>query len=255
MPSVRFNLNWKLTLFTAFFLPILISLGFWQLNRAQEKITILENWASQQDQAAIPIEKLSPSLLHYQPEVNFEGRFDTDHYWLQEGITLQGRVGYLVLMRVITTTGQNVLVNRGWVAADLDRNILPEISSSDALQSFQGRARSPSAAPMTQESHNPIERWPHRILEIELELMGQQARTTFSPFVVDLSADHPSSFHVIPRKLNASPEKHRGYAFQWFMMAATLVILWLITNTNLMSVIGKKTSTSKHTPSNNDSSN
>jgi len=213
-------------------------MGFWQLQRANEKVTILENWASQQHGQAIEPKNINTQNIINEPQVEFIGSFDTQNYWLQEGKIINGKAGYLVLMRAHTNKGLNILVNRGWVPANPDRSILPTIPTTSNIQYIHGRARIPSQAPMTKESQNPLKTWPHRILEIEVDLMSQQAGVPLSSFIVDLSEDSPSAFLVTKRRLNMTPEKHRGYAFQWFMMAGTLAILWLITNSNIIKLTG-----------------
>lgn len=41
--SFQWQWNWKVLLFTAFFLPLTINLALWQLDRAGEKAQLLEN--------------------------------------------------------------------------------------------------------------------------------------------------------------------------------------------------------------------
>lgn len=245
MLPIQFSINWKLTCFTAFFFPLLIYLGIWQLNRAEEKRTILENWAGQQaaetsldEHSAVSLGDTVDSSIPQGKLVEFTGTFDVDHYWLQEGKIFQSQPGYLVLMRVTTTTGDNLIVNRGWVPANPDRRILPAIIANQSLQNFKGRIRIPSEAPMTSETSNPLNQWPHRILELELDIMSMQAGVALKPFIIDLVEDDPNSFTVLKRKIPISPEKHLGYAVQWFMLATTLGILWLIANSNIASLLG-----------------
>ncbi|MEJ2417044.1 MAG: SURF1 family cytochrome oxidase biogenesis protein [Exilibacterium sp.] len=42
--SLRFKFNWKISALTIFLLPVLVCLGFWQLQRAQEKRNLLAEY-------------------------------------------------------------------------------------------------------------------------------------------------------------------------------------------------------------------
>ena len=48
-----------------------------------------------------------------------------------------------------------------------------------------------------------------------------------------LEADSPAALRTGWEIVTVSPEKHRGYAVQWFMMAAALVVLSAFANSNL----------------------
>ncbi len=45
--SRRWQFDWRLLVFSGVFLPLLISLGVWQLNRAAEKTSLLRTWNSE----------------------------------------------------------------------------------------------------------------------------------------------------------------------------------------------------------------
>ena len=43
----HWQFDWRLLVFSGLFLPLLISLGVWQLNRAAEKTALLETWQAE----------------------------------------------------------------------------------------------------------------------------------------------------------------------------------------------------------------
>lgn len=88
----RFHLNWKITLFTAVLFPFLVYLGVWQLGRAEQKQTILQEW--QQQQAKPPVE-FSPILNSNDQfrRVWLNGTIYPDKYWLIENKTMYGKQG------------------------------------------------------------------------------------------------------------------------------------------------------------------
>ena len=64
----RWEANWKILLFVLLVVPILIKLGFWQLERAEEKTTLQERYAKQQMALPVPLSTLNSSdKLAYKP--------------------------------------------------------------------------------------------------------------------------------------------------------------------------------------------
>ena len=49
----RFDFEWRITLFTMLVLPLLVGLGVWQLQRAQEKASVEASWEARQNQAPL----------------------------------------------------------------------------------------------------------------------------------------------------------------------------------------------------------
>ena len=219
------KLNWKLSLFTFGLLPVLIYLGFWQLDRAEQKRTLLQNWQRQQAQPMRPLSKVWHDNQVSGP-VSFRGSFEADRFWLHEAQILDGRPGYHVYMMAISEYGQIVLINRGWIPSNPDRSIKPSVNTPDTLINISGMARSPSNLKLVDERNNPVSSWPHRVLEIDLKLIEEQSGTQIPDWVIDLDADNEAAFIVSPRTINISPQKHHGYAIQWFAMAAVLLFLW-----------------------------
>ena len=77
---------------------------------------------------------------------------------------------------------------------------------------------------------------------IEAELLAGALGTPVFPHTIRLDAGSPGALTVSWPLMNASPDKHMGYAVQWFAMAVTLLILTLIANSNLISWLKSKSS-------------
>lgn len=243
---LKFNLNWRLTIFTAAFLPLLIGLGFWQLNRAEEKRIILQQWQQQQILAPKKLLGVTKQQLEKHQKVSFVATFAEEKYWLLEARMHQGQPGYEVLMPARLTSGEWLLINRGWLRANPDRRNLPFVESPKMQIEMWGEVREPPEAALVDERDNPLQSWPHRVLEADIALMSQQFDEHLAPFIVALDADHPSAFVVESKPVNMPPEKHIGYATQWFAMATVLSILWLLSNTNILSLMGMNSTKNKN---------
>jgi cytochrome oxidase assembly protein ShyY1 len=57
------------------------------------------------------------------------------------------------------------------------------------------------------------------------------------PWELRLAPDQPGGFRRDWPVVNVSPEKHRGYALQWFTMAAALLLLFVFRSSNLLSLV------------------
>ena len=137
-------------MFSAVLLPMFLALGWWQLQRADEKTAIANQWQERQQQSPRPlllIDAKEPQDWAYLP-VQLSGEFDPDHYFLLDNRIHQGKFGYEVLaIMTLADSKQAVLVNRGWVAADSSRQTLPKIDPIDGRQTVQGHVYVPPGTP------------------------------------------------------------------------------------------------------------
>lgn len=232
---LKLTLNWRLSLFTALLLPVLVTLGFWQLARADEKRELLAQRQQQRAEPPYVMSRLPSQPLETYQKIRVEAAFLPKQYWLLEARIYQGRPGYEVFMPARLASGELIVVNRGWLKADLDRRVMPTIETSTTRQWLWGETRKPVQTALVSELDNPIQAWPHRVLEVDLGIMAKQLGQPLSSFILALDEDHPSAFIVQSAAVNMPPEKHQGYAVQWFSLAFALCVLWLVTNTNLFS--------------------
>lgn len=240
-----FDFEWRLTLATALLVPLLIALGFWQLERAEEKRALASR--HEQRMAQPP---LSPKEIMALPEVERADRqvaaqvtFSADDYLLIDNRIRGGRVGFEVV--AMTRTEDLVLpVNLGWVAGDPGRRELPTVALPTSQQSIEGRVYVPSSVPyaLAEESYPPalpsiiqslaLARWAPAIYE-------QQGLPVF-PHEVRISSQSPLARVTEWPIVNQTPAKHMGYAVQWFTMAAALSLAFLFRSTNVWTLIRRR---------------
>ncbi len=235
-------------LFSVLMLPLLISLGLWQLQRAQEKATIQETWRAQQALAAVPLQDLVDV-----PELNFRrvsirGEFDAEHYWLLENRILDGQLGYEVLMpfRLDADSAAAgitvVLVNRGWVPAGAYRDQLPEVHTPAGPLTLSGSLVEPSDNQFITEVATPASHWPRKILEVDLDSLSTSLgeigyASDIYKRVLRIDAENIAALQVHWQPVNMTASKHQGYAVQWFSMAVALLILTLFANSNIAELL------------------
>lgn len=240
--SFSWALNWKICLFSLLLLPLLIGLGFWQLQRAEQKATLQELLIQQQDLpplawvagASVPTD----ASEYLYRRVTMQGQFNQRQIWLLENRIRHGRVGYEVLTPFYLANGGAVLVNRGWIAGTGYRDQLPQVPPAQT-QSISGNLVTPSKNSLLQQEL-VADAWPQTVLQIDLEQMQALLATPLLPWVLQVDPEHASALDAQWSNINMPASKHLGYAWQWFAMAVALVILTLFANSNLGQVLSQR---------------
>lgn len=241
-----------------------ISLGNWQTRRAGEKLAL----QALRDQAlALPPLVLDAAALEAPAQllgrrVIAQGQFLEQYTVFVDNRSYRGQAGFHVLTPF---QGEGlprpILVLRGWTAQDpAERSRLPVMGGSSAtvrlealaqadLDQVLELAKAPPPGPQDRLWQNAsvvaMARWsglsllPLVLRQTEeqtqaaaqprtgelLQTAGEPqapgaATTPASPGAVRLVRDWPSP--------GAGVDKHRAYAFQWYSMAATVTVLWLV---------------------------
>lgn len=216
---------WFLGLFLLFF-PLMIGLGVWQLSRAEEKRHLLAVYQQQRELPAISVFSLAEDDDKFFRTVSVRGRFDTDRYWLLDNRSYEGLNGYEVLMPLMTEQ-QTLLVNRGWVAAPPQRQQLPEFITPTRVVNVRGLLYHKNENAWFKHSKSDLAvDWPKRVLQLETLSASQALNTELYPLLLRLEADSEAALKVNWQPVISGPEKHIGYAIQWFLMATTLLCLF-----------------------------
>ena len=154
----------------------------------------------------------------------------------------RGRFGYEVLsVLLLEETGHAVLVNRGWIAGDSARRSLPSVPEVRGSVTLLGQIYVPPGAPYLLADLGLEAGWPKRIQAIEMDKLGaaleEVAGASLFPYSVRIDPDQLAALTVDWQIINVSPEKHRGYAVQWFTMALALFIFFILRSSNLWQVM------------------
>lgn len=205
------------------------SLGIWQLGRAGEKRAIFAAYAlGTNGTLQEGLGGANAGEQRYQL-LRLQGHYDPGNQVLLDNMSHAGRPGYQVLTPFITAGG-SVLVNRGWVPASGDRSRLPDVDVSDQPRLLTGRIdRLPRPALRlpadTVASTSP---WPRRLLFPTVAEISAQTGYTLRDFQLLLNPDETDGFVREWKPALMEPEKHVGYAIQWFGLAATVVVVFVI---------------------------
>jgi surfeit locus 1 family protein len=210
---------------------LLISLGFWQLGRADEKKIFLTKQQLSADKQVIRLKSIidsDPESLRYR-EIEISGRYDAEHQFLIDNQIVNGQAGYYVMTPLLVDGMKNaVLVNRGWVVLNKDRRVLPDISISTLQVNLLGRVNNfPSVGFKLDGAEIPTDGWPSVVQVVDSDVLAGRLGYSLLPFQVEMNAEMNEGYLREWRKNTVMPpEKHIAYAVQWFGLAITLTILF-----------------------------
>lgn len=249
----------------------MLMLGRWQLARAAEKISLMQD-AEQASLAAplalssltLPVADGSSGSLARQPvdrdaeaqqgasseafrRVTVQGKLLGDQQFLWDNRIHKGVAGFEVLLPVqLQEEGLPIaLVNRGWVQPGASRSEFPDIALPNSLVSgaevtIEGVHTLPSrgfAGGRALESAAPEETriWPALLQYPDYFEISEALGHPVIMGVVQEAKVSNTNLQGLLYVNNWSPvangpEKHYGYAFQWFAMFAALMVIFLVTN-------------------------
>lgn len=224
----------RVWLFCLLFFPLTVSLGFWQLDRSEEKQTLLDTQTQLFGQEPLRFDAIGASESNLTLPVSFRpyrlrGHYRSE-YFLLDNRMREGRVGYEVLNLFDTDAGVSVLVNRGWVAAPRLRSEFPQVSIPGELVSIEGYFYQPDGRIPVYGAGNIDtlqQAWPKRLQGIDWQAISEQVSSRkFLEREFRLnSMDSPGSLVLDWGMKEISPEKHLGYAVQWFGLSIALLVL------------------------------
>lgn len=202
-----------------------LSLGNWQTHRAQEKADLQQRF-NLLGRGGLVAARASDLPASGQP-LRLEGEWLAEHTILLDNRTQGGHAGYHVLTPLRLADGSgSVLVNRGWVAADADRNRLPAILTPPGRQIVEGRMHTVEAKPFSLGADVADgRRWQYLDVDRYRRLLGDAAGAQLAGWMVQqtsasadgLSRDWPEPF--------MGADRHRGYALQWYALAGLFAAL------------------------------
>ncbi len=212
-------------------IALTLSLGNWQLGRAQEKNELKARIDHLAAGPAINVSATEINAADVQlRRVEARGVFEPKYAVLVDNRIRRGVVGYHVVMPLrLGEDGRYVLVNRGWVAAAQERNHLPEVKTPAGLVTVTGMALVPSRR-FLELSGKVMEGkvWQN----LTIERYRQAMPIAIQPFLIQQDqAGAPDDALVRewdPPDLGV--DKHYGYAFQWYALAVLILVIYLVTH-------------------------
>ena len=206
------------------FIVTFVLLGKWQIDRSHEKKRIIDNFNEKLVRPTKQFNQINFDDNDIYKPYYISGRYLTQFSYLQEGKILNNRLGVDLYMPFETLSGKIILVNRGWLLTDYDRTKIPVFNTPEGVTRLHGFFIKESDYAYINETKT-ISGWPHHVVEIDIQIIGKQIKREIFPFIFVLKEDSDSVYQYHWRAINMSPQKHFGYAIQWYAMAIALIIL------------------------------
>lgn len=209
---------------------VCLKLGFWQLDRAEEKRVLLAQAAAGQE-STVPATSASASMLPRYQRVAVRGQYDSGRQILLDNMpSARGRAGYRVLTPLQTEEGGWLLVDRGWVALGAARAELPDVAVAGAARTVIGRVEElPAPGIRLSGAPQTYEGWP-RVLNFPThEQLERMLQRPLARRIVLLAPGEPDGYErVWEPRLGMEPARHVAYAVQWFAFAALAVVIYIV---------------------------
>lgn len=207
-------------------LPGLIWLGFWQLERADEKRQLLVTYETRREATPVDLLTLQGFADQAYRRVRLQGVFDAEHSLILDSRIRDGQVGIELLQPFHDQASDRwVLVNRGWQAWP-DRRQAPALSTPTTAVGLYAWVYQPSGKPFHLRAEPAATRWPRLINTVEPDKLWAQLDRNGLPYELRLEPG-PAALQADWPVVSMSPDKHIGYAVQWFALAITLVGLFI----------------------------
>ncbi len=213
-------------------LALLFSLGTWQLNRAEQGERIHQQYDEESSRSAFS--NLIPNgdidEFRYR-SIEVQGQYLSSKQFLLDSMTHEGRAGYHVLTPFKPMNSSEwVLVNRGWVEASSDREVLPQVQVDEAMRLVRGRVDLLPQPGLYLGESADSGLWPKVVLFPTFDTLESRFESPLMHYQLLLDDGSSDGFlrEWSPRVL--PPERHIGYAIQWFSFAGVLAIMVIAVN-------------------------
>jgi surfeit locus 1 family protein len=216
------------TLTTILLLPILISLGTWQLHRAHEKKLLEHDFAGHRSLVANDMDISSINKNDRYRTLIVTGKFDNQHLIFLDNKTYHQTPGFHVFSPFFTQDQKTLLIDRGFVASKT-RQTMPTVAPLLGTRTISGLVYFPSKTFVLKKDDLPL-KWPLTLQSIDIKQLRTILQTPILPYYLLLEKGdemnlvrdwHPVSFPAY---------RHTGYAIQWFLLALTLVVIYISLN-------------------------
>lgn len=208
-----------------------VSLGLWQLRRADAKQQLLDRLAGAaaapvQPFAQVPIQPAAGAF----PHVQVHGRYLVDRLYLLDNPEHDRRGGAEVFAPLqLPGTARVLLVDLGFLPGDGSGRSPAVPPVSDRVQTLRGLYQPPPGVGfrMGGDALAAQRQWPKSSVYLDPAEVAADLGRPVDPGILSLDPAAGSLFqrHPAAQMSTMPPARHRAYAFQWFSMAAAAIVI------------------------------
>ena len=225
--------SWFAIALTLAGVALFVRLGVWQLDRANQAQQLLAAFDAApktafEDFAAV---RAAPPADRF-PHVRVSGEFLTDRGYLRDEQMRDGKRGVEAYAAFAASgTNEVLLVDRGWIAWSHEPGThpaLPPLPQGEATLTgvyapFPGNGIRVGGNALTRQTA-----WPKLTLAIDTQEIAADLNHPLLPRVLLLDADGAAGFVRSWTPSVMPPERHRGYAVQWFAFAVAAIVIFVL---------------------------
>jgi surfeit locus 1 family protein len=216
VPSARWALLLVLFLGLA---AAFVRLGFWQLDRLEQRREFNADLARAQGEPPRPVEEVAPARadgvdVAYR-HVSARGRYLAGDEVVLYGRALDGEPGHHLLTPLQLEDGRVLVVDRGWVPHALDTPPVGEAAPPVGDVTLTGVLFPPEASGGDAAGE--------RLTRVDVSSVGRAVGRDTIPAYLRLQSQEPPSSGELPRPVplpEPTEGPHLSYAIQWFAFAA-----------------------------------
>lgn len=222
----RFRPGTRATLLMTVLFGLAVVLALWQLNRADQKRVLQTGYIDSLGRLPMAPAALTGDQADHFARVRIVGRYQPRDFLVDNSVH-NGRVGYTVVSAFLGDQGRVYLINRGWLAAPGPRDVLPVLPLlENGLEITAVVWPDTGLLPLLADDRWP-DTWPKRVQRLNVERMRRALGGGY-PFVLRLEADQPGAFEPTAGVPDLAPDRHLGYAVQWFALGSLAFVAWLV---------------------------
>lgn len=220
-----------LTVFALVIVALCFRLGLWQLDRLEGRRAANDRFRAASIVPAQPVDSLVASAgnqnLIYR-SATAQGRYDPANEVILYGRSLDGRPGDHVLTPLVLADGRAIIVDRGWIPAELEAPPAPAAAPPIGDVAVRGLLApdEPGGADDAAPGQGAT-----TFTRVDLAAIGAQTPYAVMPWYLVLQDQSPAQATDLPvtvvlPALDEGP--HLSYAFQWFAFGSIAAIGYVI---------------------------
>ncbi len=220
----NFSKNLSKLLFFFLIIAACIYLGVWQIDRANQKIKIYNEYINNLGKEPIIVKGLKNKYKEF-TKLKVYGQFLTDKQFLLDNSVANKKAGYKVLTPY-KVNNKIVLVDRGWVENHFDQKP-PDIritKHNDYINAYVFYHK--NLPQLDQVSFG--NKWPKIIQNIEMKKISNLLNSKLESYILVMNEKQDNSYINNRRVKRNSELKHYMYAGQWFLFSLVALIFMII---------------------------
>lgn len=214
----------------------LVSLGVWQLHRAEEKRVRHETFIERMNLEPIPLDLIERDVVandYLWRQTEVQGHY-LDTQILLDNRIRKGNAGYEVMTPFKSDGGRTVLINRGWIPLAGNREVVPKLPVPTGRLTLKGFVGPEPVVgielPGGSDSAERLSANTLRFQRPSISYIERAVDLKLWPALIYLDEESSSALMTDWAPPGDGSDRHTAYAVQWFAMSAVVVIfgLWFL---------------------------